>query len=258
MAANKLSDDAIRELHMMNFSEAGTVFDEQETIPEIVSLPFNERLEDMIDKVYQEKYNVKVRRLQKQAHLRIPTAEVTGILYDSKRPFSKETIQHLAGGSYIEDNRSVIVQGYSSSGKTYIACALAQEACRQLYRTRYVRMPDLLEDYNSHKDLPNGPEKILNKYAAYRVLVIDEWLTTSLSRDDVYFLFQLSDRRFDVTSTIFCTLYGTEDWNDRLGGGPMSESIIERFIHCSDVIKTGDMNMRDVVAHREHTAAKAE
>ena len=60
-------------------------------------------------------------------------------------------------------------------------------------------------------------EKLLGKYAAYKVLVIDEWLISDLTAEDIDFLFELSELRYDSTSTIFCTLYKQEDWLMRLG-----------------------------------------
>ena len=81
----------------------------------------------------------------------------------------------------------------------------------------------------------------------YDVLILDEWLMADLKKDDVAFLFELSERRFDRASTIFCTLYKKEEWIPRLGKGTFAESIYERFAaHDSIVIDTGDMNMREI------------
>ena len=69
----------------------------------------------------------------------------------------------------------------------------------------------------------------------------------NMSKSEVEFLFELSERRFDCTSTIFCTLYDIyEDWNKRLGRGTQAESIVERYKHNSDVIEMGDLNMREL------------
>ena len=92
-----------------------------------------------------------------------------------------------------------------------------------------------------------GRNKLLKKFAAYDVLILDEWLMADLKKDDVAFLFELSERRFDRASTIFCTLYKKEEWILRLGKGTFAESIYERFAaHDSIIIDTGDMNMREI------------
>lgn len=96
-------------------------------------------------------------------------------------------------------------------------------------------------------------EKLLGKYAAYKVLVIDEWLISDLTAEDIDFLFELSELRYDSTSTIFCTLYKQEDWLMRLGGGARAESIIERYRHNVIRIEIGDENMRDIFGSRKTT-----
>ena len=96
-----------------------------------------------------------------------------------------------------------------------------------------------------------GRNKLLKKFAAYDVLILDEWLMADLKKDDVAFLFELSERRFDRASTIFCTLYKAEEWIPRLGKGTFAESIDERFAaHDAIVIDTGEMNMREIRTKR--------
>ena len=107
----------------------------------------------------------------------------------------------------------------------------------------------LLEEYAEKSVLPGGKNKVLNKYAAFKVLVLDEWLMPELSKADVEFILELTERRFDSTSTIFCTLYKREDWVKRLRGGTYAESIVERFAHNTTWIETGDVNMRQYLSH---------
>ena len=121
-------------------------------------------------------------------------------------------MNELATCRYISENKNVVLQGYTSSGKTYLGCALGKEACRQHYRTRYIRLPDLLDEVKEKATEVYGRNKLLKKFAAYDVLILDEWLMADLKKDDVAFLFELSERRFDRASTIFCTLYKTEEW----------------------------------------------
>ena len=85
------------------------------------------------------------------------------------------------------------------------------------------------------------------------MLVIDEWLISDLAAEDIDFLFELSELRYDSTSTIFCTLYKQEDWLTRLGGGARAESIIERYSHNVIRIEIGGENMRDIFGRRNTT-----
>jgi len=242
-----LNEETRRKLRLMRmdgFIEASEHIRQE---PGIENLSFDERFQVLTDRVYQRYFNDKVDGLIRVAKLRFPRADVHDIYYDSGRNIKKSSMLEYATCEYIEENRSIVLQGYTSTGKTYIACALAKEACRHLYKTKYIRLPDLLMEYEEKSIEPYGKDKMLRKYTNYRVLVIDEWLSTDMSKSEVEFLFELSERRFDCTSTIFCTLYDIyEDWNKRLGRGTQAESIVERYKHNSDVIEMGDLNMREL------------
>lgn len=244
-----LNDETRRKLRLMNIGEFIDELEIQQQDPQTLALPFDYRFQLLTDGVYQRKYNDRVHRLIKAAKLRLPKADIHDILYIDKRPLNRGIIANLASCRFVDECRSVVFQGYPSSGKTFLGCAMAKEACRQLHKTRYIRLPDLLEEYAEKSVLPGGKNKVLNKYAAFKVLVLDEWLMPELSKADVEFILELTERRFDSTSTIFCTLYKREDWVKRLRGGTYAESIVERFAHNTTWIETGDVNMRQHLSH---------
>ena len=210
-----LNDETRRKLRVLNIGEFIEELEIQQQDPQTLALPFDDRFQLLTDSVYQRKYNEKVRRLIKNAKFRLPKADIHDILYIDKRPLSRGIIADLA----------------------------AQ------HKTRYIRLPDLLGEYAEKSLLPGGKNKVLNKYAAFKVLVLDEWLMPELSKADVEFLLELTERRFDSTSTIFCTLYKREDWVKRLRGGTYAESIVERFAHNTTWVETGDVNMRQYLSH---------
>lgn len=244
-----INEETKRKLRLMNIGEFIDVTEVQEQDVQALALSFDDRFQMMVDSVYQQKYNDKVRGLIKRAHLRLPKADIHDVFYHEKRSLNRGVIEGLATGKYIEESQSIVLQGYTSTGKTFLGCALAKEACRQLHRSMYIRVPDLLTEYADRSLLPGGKEKVLRKYSGFKVLVLDEWLLNDLSKEEIEFLFELSERRYDISSTIFCTLYRTEDWIKRLGNGAYAESIVERYEHNSIRIETGSMNMRDIFSN---------
>ena len=243
-----INEETRRKLRLMNIGEFSEEIELQRQDPNILALPFDERFQMLTDSVYQRKYNDKVHRLIKNAKLRLPKADIHDIMYIDKRPLNRGIIDELASCRYVDECRSIVFHGYPSSGKTYLGYAMAKEACRKLHKTRYIRLPDLLEEYNEKSVLPGGKNKVLTKYAGFRVLVIDEWLMPDLTKADVTFLLELTEKRFDCTSTIFCTLYKKEDWVKRLGNGTYAKSIVERFVHNTIWLDTGDVNMRQFLS----------
>lgn len=242
-----LNEETKRKLRLLNLASIIDIVEQQDSDMQTVALPFDQRLQRIVDFVFQEKYDDKVQRLIKSAHLRFANADMHDIYYSPDRRINRDVMNELATCMYIRENKNIILQGYTSSGKTYLGCALGKEACRQHYRTRYIRLPDLLDDVKEKAAEVYGREKLLRKFSSYDVLIIDEWLMADLKKDDVAFLFELSERRFDRVSTIFCTLYKREEWIPRLGKGTFAESIYERYAaHDAIVIDTGEMNMREI------------
>ena len=97
----------------------------------------------LVDYLYQEKYNCKIQRLIKTAKFRFPQADRQSLYFDG-RTLNHEAVTELMTCQYVHSKHSIVLQGYTGSGKTFLACALGKEACRQQIKTRYIRLPDLL------------------------------------------------------------------------------------------------------------------
>jgi len=245
--AAMMHDETKRKLRELNLPELIDAIESQHSDVSYTSLTFDERMQRLVDYLYQEKYNVKVKRFIRMSKFRLPTADVNDIFY-SERGLDKTTIQELSTCQYIGSSSSVILHGFTGSGKTYLACALGKQACKQRIRTFYVRLPQLLMAFDEATLTPKGVEKLLKKYAAFGLLILDEWLMGDISEAEQHFIFELVERRHDGTSTIFCTQYRREDWHVRLGGGVHADAIMDRIIHNAVWVGTGNMNMREYYA----------
>ncbi len=239
-----INDETRRKLRELNLNEVITVLENQQRDKTIAILNFDERFQRIVDYLYQEKYNSKIKRLLAQAKFRLPKAEINDIYYPNRR-IDRNIIQELSTNQYIGTSSNIIFQGFTGSGKTYLACALGRQACKSQIRTRYIRLPDLLMEYDESTLMDKGKIKILRKYAGYNLLILDEWLLEDISKEEQHFIFELIERRHDQASTIFCTQFRKEDWHNRLGGGVHADAIMDRIVHNAIWIETGSMNMRE-------------
>lgn len=239
-----INDETKRKLRELNMGEFISGIEFQQTEPTTMSLPFDERLQRLVDYTYQEKYNARIQRLIKSSKFRFPQADIHGIYYPG-RDLNKDLIMELSSCQYIDYHQSIILQGFTGSGKTYLSCALGKQACLNQVKTKYIRMPDLLMEYGDAAVIQGQQKKLLNKYGRIPLLIIDEWLVSDISDAELYFLFELIERRSDTTSTIFCTQYRKDDWVKRLGEGIQAEAIVDRYSHTAFWIETGSMNMRE-------------
>lgn len=240
-----INNETRRKLDEMNLSEFIQALELQAKEPTYLSLTFEERLQMMIDYTYQEKYTNKVKRLNKLAKFRYPQACIEDIYY-TDRQLDRNKVMGVSTFQFMTTNTNIVIDGFTGSGKTFLACAIGKSACKLGYRTRYIRMPDLLQLHDEAATTVTGVSKLIKKFESYTLLIIDEWLIDELSRQQEHFLFELVERRHTDKSTILCTQYRIEDWHARLGGGIHADAIIDRLVNNSIHIFAGELNMRKI------------
>lgn len=232
-----------RELEVPGLLDA---IDIVETDPSYIDLAFKDKMKIIIDYAYQESQNKLISWLIKNAHLRFPQADISNIVYDD-RPLRRDLINELGTAQFVSNATDVILEGFTGTGKSHLACAIAKQACKHGLKTLYVRMPDMLA-YRDEKIASGWPEKkVLNKYASYKVLVIDEHLIDAPNTDQMHFLLELTERRYDNSSTIYCPQYSVDEWHRRMGGGAHAESVMDRIVHNAIRIEMGEVNMRELM-----------
>ena len=212
-----------------------------------------ERIQMAVDEAHSSFVTGKIRNLTKRANLRYPEADVRSVDFDEARGLDRLLVTELATCGFAERGQNVVLQGPTGTGKTYLACAIAKAACQRRMRACYIRCPDLEELWRSSRDRAGGERKLVRKYAAFQVLVLDEWL---LDRpDDLYrgFLLELMEARYGSYSTVFCTQFRQKDWHARLGGGVHADAIMDRIVHGTAWVDMGEMNMRSKFASQTKT-----
>ncbi|MBC8581745.1 ATP-binding protein, partial [Zhenhengia yiwuensis] len=181
----------LRELTLDGLIDALNIQDENPAL--FTAMPFDERFELAIDELYQTKNNKRCKRLIKGAHFRFPDADINTMYY-ADRGLDKNQIVELSTCQYLRNNNSLVLEGFTGSGKTFLACALGKAACRQLYRVRYIRLPDLLTLRDEALAEGKGMSKLITKFSNYHLLIIDEWLLHDLTEEDVRFIFELTEK----------------------------------------------------------------
>ena len=148
-----------------------------------------------------------------------------------------------------EGDGTRILKGASGNGKTYIACALGNAACRRFKKVQYIRMPELLDELSIARS-GGTLKKVLEAYKKKDLLILDEWLIRPLSPQESYDMLEIVEARCHK-STIFCTQYESEGWYTRIdpnpeSDSPVSEAIMDRIIHNAyEVLVDGRVSMRE-------------
>ena len=196
-------------------------------------LSFEDRLALLVDAEWNRRQKNKYQRCLHNARLSIPNATVEGIEYYEDRKLSRKDFTLLSTCKYIEDEHHIIFKGASGNGKTYLACALGEAACRKHLSVRYIRMPELLDEL-CYAKANNEFKKVVKACQKVDLLILDEWLIRCLTPEEFYNLFEIIEARTKHGSTIFCTQFETEGWYKRVNpdpenDSPISEAIMDRL-----------------------------
>ena len=153
----------------------------------------------------------------------------------------------MASGLYIQDYHNIILNGPTGSGKSFLASAFGMSACRQFYKVKYIRLPELLDELTLAKLAANRSyRKLIKKYTKVNLLILDEWLLTKLSTDEAAILLEITESRHKVASTIFCSQIDPSGWHLKLGNETIAEAILDRIIHDSyQILIDGEVSMRE-------------
>ena len=213
-------------------------------------LSFEDRLALLVDAEWNKRQKNKYQRCLHNARLSIPNATVEGIEYYEDRKLSRKDFTLLSTCKYIEDEHHIIFKGASGNGKTYLACALGEAACRKHLSVRYIRMPELLDEL-CYAKANNEFKKVVKACQKVDLLILDEWLIKCLTPEESYNLFEIIETRTKHGSTIFCTQFETEGWYRRVNpdpenDSPISEAIMDRIVHNAyQILVDGNTSMRE-------------
>lgn len=245
-----IDEETRRKLREMNMSEMVEALDLQEADRTCMSMPFDERVRMMVDHACEAKRPSSVKRLTQRARLRFPAAKPGEMIYEG-RGIDGVLVREALTCQFMDRAANVIVEGCTGTGKSYLACCMAKQACRMRRSARYIRLPDLLMERDELAATERSDAKILRKYARYELLVIDEWLTEDVEDVAIRFLLELVERRYMDRSTVLCTHYSPADWHGRLGGGVQADAMIDRLVHGAVRIDLGDVNVRKLLSEKK-------
>ncbi len=225
-----LNQEMLNKLRYMKMTGMAEALEHQEQQQGFEELSFHERLNLLIDCEYTKRQHNRLQRLINQAKFQDPQACVEDINYNTDRKLDRELILELASCNYIPHANNVIIVGATGAGKSYLAQALGQAACRRLINTKYVHLPDLLDELRIAKSKSlEAYLRLRKQYEKFDLLIIDEWLLFPISTEDSEVLLSLIDRRHNARPTIIVSQFEPAEWLDQIPIGVAAEAITDRL-----------------------------
>jgi len=239
-----LNEQTIEKLYGMNLNGMADGFREQLLHANVKELSFEERFALLVDRQWTWKEDRRMKRLLKEAKLKINGC-VEDIDYKTPRGLDKSVILGLANGHWIRNAHNIIITGPTGVGKTYLACALANRACRMGYSAFYIRIPRLFQELAIAKADGTYP-KIMNKLTKANVLVIDDLGLAPMSATERRDLLEIIEDKHGLSSTIVATQLPVDNWHDTIGDPTIADAIVDRLIHNAHKINLKGDSMRKI------------
>ncbi len=219
-------------------------------------LAFEERLALLLDREALHRENNRMTRLLQLAQLKYREAVIEDLDYRSRSGLDRSQIASLASCDWIRANQSILIQGATGCGKTYLACALAHQACRQGLSALYVRAPRLFEEFNlCHAD--GSFRKRLAAIAKISVLIIDDFAIAPIGPRERNDLLELIDDRVGTRACIVTSQLPVSDWHDYIGDPTLADAILDRLVHRAHrILLQSKESLRDRYAKKERTKSK--
>jgi DNA replication protein DnaC len=237
-----LNHPTLDKLHNLKLSGMATAFTEQLGATDIDALSFEERLGLLVDREMTYRDSRRMTSRLRRAKLRHNACfEDLDLRYP--RELDKGLITSMASGQWIHQRFNVLITGPSGIGKTWIACALAHQACREGFSALYQRLPRLLGDVALARGDGRYP-KLLASLAKLDLLVIDDWGLAKLTPEHLRDLLEIIEDRYNLRSTIVVSQLDVSKWHELIGEPTFADAILDRLVHNAYKFKLKGDSMR--------------
>jgi len=249
-----LTHPTLNQLRALKLDGMAEAFIELQHQSQAADLGHAEWLALLLDR---EAANRNTKRFQvrlRSAKLRHGQAAVEDVDYRTPRRLDKALFQQLTAGKWIAEHRNLLVTGPSGIGKSWLACALAQKACRDGYKVLYVRVPRLFADL----ELAHGDGRFARLFRTLvktDLLVLDDWGPDRLTANQRRDLMEIIEDRHGNGSTLITSQLPVDKWHDIVGEPTFADAILDRIVHNAYRLQLDGPSMRKLKANEQAQSA---
>lgn len=224
-----LNNQTMDQLHALRLDGMAQALEEQRRQADISQLEFEERLALLVERQWLWKENRALARRLHYARFKIP-ASLEDIDYRHPRGLKRAQIEQLRASEWVDKHHNCLITGPTGSGKTYLACALGHQACRDGHRVCYYYAPKLFRELqNAQAD--GSLLKLLKKLARSALLLIDDFGVAAVAGKQYRDLLEILDDRHGVGATLITSQFPVHQWHEVINDATVADAILDRLVH---------------------------
>lgn len=244
-----LEQQTLQQLTELRLYGMAQALEEQKKQLVMQDLTFEERLAFLIDKEATYRKDRRLQRLLRSAKLR-HNACVEDINYHHPRKLDKSRMISLAICTWIKEKHNLIITGPTGVGKSWLACALGNQACRYGISVKYLRLSRYLEELRIAQ-ADGSYAKLMKQTARIQLLILDDWGIDVLKRQQRNDLLEILEDRHQISSTIVTSQLPIEKWHDFIGEATIADAILDRLIHNAYRLNLQGDSMRKAMTKKD-------
>jgi DNA replication protein DnaC len=225
-----LNQPTLEKLQTMHLHGMAEAFRGQVQQTGLADLSFEERLAMLVDQEWIWRQNRALARRLTQAKFRY-RASVEDIDFRLARGLDRSLVRSLTQNSaWVYQHQHVFLLGPCGVGKTWLACALAEKACRDGFTAFFRRAPKLFRDLALAR-ADGSLSSLLARLAKIDVLVVDDWVNSPLAETERRDFLEICEDRYQLRSTILTSQIPVKRWHEQIGDPTLADSILDRLVH---------------------------
>lgn len=231
-----MNEPTLEKLKTLRLVALADAWKAQQRDPSSGSLPFDERLGLLVDAEWMARENNRMARHLRAAKLRNPGASIENVETGPERGLERALLRQLATCRWVAEHHNVLITGATGTGKTWLACALAQQACRKGHRALYRRSSRLFDELRLAR-ADGSYARLLASLARVDVLVLDDLGLQPIREGERADLLEILEDRHGQRSTVILSQVPVDQWHALLGDPTMADAICDRVVHRAHRVK---------------------
>ena len=238
-----LTEQTVTKLRSMRLHGMAETYAAQRQDPSMGEMSFDERFGMLVEREWLHQHNQALERRLRYARLK-HQACVEDIDWHHPRGLKRAIIEPLCTSEWIRYGQHCLITGPTGAGKSWLACALGQKACRDGYRARYCYCPRLFRDLLAAQ-MDGTLSKLLRRLGRVDMLIVDDWGMAVAKRSEFRDFLELLDDRQGARSVLITSQYPVSSWHGLVGEPTVADAIMDRLVHNAHIIELEGESMRD-------------